>query len=84
MLVSGAVQGVGFRWHCRREATARGLAGFVRNLRDGRVEAVFEGDPEAVDSMLAWCADGPPGAGVEGAEAEQQAPLGELAFEIRR
>ena len=47
VIVAGDVQGVGFRWFCREEAMGRGVAGFVRNLADGRVEAVFEGDSQA-------------------------------------
>ncbi|MGR7002486.1 acylphosphatase [Yinghuangia aomiensis] len=54
VLVSGLVQGVYFRVTCAREAAAAGVAGWVRNLPDDRVEAVFEGDGKAVDRMLAW------------------------------
>ncbi len=53
--VSGDVQGVNFRADCRDEATARGIRGWVRNLPDGRVEAVFEGDRGVVDKMIEWC-----------------------------
>ncbi len=48
VLVSGEVQGVGFRWYCREQAMGRRVTGFVRNLPDGQVEAAFEGDPQAV------------------------------------
>jgi len=62
VLIEGRVQGVGYRAWTERRATALGLAGSVRNLSDGRVEAVFSGDPAAVDAMLAACAEGPRGA----------------------
>lgn len=55
----GRVQGVFYRDTCRREAQAAGVCGWVRNLPDGAVEAVFEGPPEAVDRMVAWCRQGP-------------------------
>src|SRR6202022_3038739 len=55
VFVSGKVQGVFYRDSTREEAQKRGVRGWVRNLRDGRVEAVFEGAPEAVDAMVAWC-----------------------------
>lgn len=64
-LISGRVQGVGYRDWCRREAERRGLSGTVRNLPDGRVEAVVIGSPEATDAMLAACRQGPPAARVE-------------------
>ena len=63
-LIEGRVQGVGYRAWCRREALARGLAGYVRNLPDGRVEAVIVGDAAATDAMLAACRVGPPGASI--------------------
>jgi len=63
-LIEGRVQGVGYRAWCRREALAHGLTGYVRNLLDGRVEAVFIGSNEAVDKMLEACRIGPPGASV--------------------
>ena len=59
--VTGAVQGVGYRAWVENEATRRGLAGWIRNRRDGSVEAVFSGEPGAVDGMLAACAVGPLG-----------------------
>lgn len=57
--VSGLVQGVGFRYSAARQARALGLTGWVRNLPDGRVEAEFEGGPNAVDQMVEWCREGP-------------------------
>ncbi|MHB8069415.1 MAG: acylphosphatase [Desulfobaccales bacterium] len=59
VIIEGRVQGVFFRAHTRDEATARGLSGWVRNLPDGRVEALFEGEREVLNSMLAWCHQGP-------------------------
>jgi acylphosphatase len=65
VLVSGRVQGVFFRHSCAREAAAEGLRGSVRNLRDGRVEAVFQGPKPAVERLIDWCRTGPPAARVE-------------------
>jgi acylphosphatase len=59
VVVSGRVQGVGFRQHVVLEAQRLAVSGWVRNLPDGRVEALAEGDKEAVDSFLAWCRRGP-------------------------
>jgi acylphosphatase len=65
LLIHGRVQGVGFRWSLRAEALALGLSGWVRNRRDGSVEALIRGTPEAVEALTAWAYDGPPGARVE-------------------
>lgn len=70
----GAVQGVFFRATCAREAARRGVAGWVRNVPDGSVEAVFEGPADAVEAMTAWCRRGPDGARVEGVEAADEPP----------
>jgi len=64
VFVSGRVQGVFFRYTCAREAAQAGLRGTVRNLVDGRVEAVFQGTKSAVDRLIGWCHDGPPAARV--------------------
>ena len=82
--VSGGVQGVGFRWFCRQEAYRHGVAGFVRNLDDGRVEAAFEGEPGAVDAMVEWCRRGPAGARVDDVTVAEEGPTGESAFRITR
>src|SRR5688500_1467621 len=68
--ISGRVQGVGFRYHFVRAARECGIAGWVRNLRDGSVEAVVSGTPDAVDRITAWARKGPPHAAVTGMEVE--------------
>ena len=60
LLISGRVQGVGFRYATSRQADTLGLRGWVRNLADGRVEAEFEGPNDRLDQMLDWCRTGPP------------------------
>ncbi len=84
LVVSGIVQGVSFRAYTVDEARRLGVAGWVRNLPDGRVEAEAEGDREAVEALVAWCRRGPPAARVEGVEVERKAFGGELRpFEVR-
>jgi acylphosphatase len=82
VLVSGDVQGVGFRWSTRAEAVGRGVSGWVRNMIDGRVEAVFEGPAGDVDALVAWCRTGPAWASVTGVETLEEEPTGELGFRI--
>ncbi|MFG1290784.1 acylphosphatase [Xanthobacter versatilis] len=65
VMLHGRVQGVGYRAWCARTAEARGLKGFVRNRRDGAVEAVFAGPDAVVEAILAACRAGPPGARVD-------------------
>jgi acylphosphatase len=73
--IRGRVQGVGFRMFVADEARSRGLGGWVRNRRDGAVEAMFAGAPEIVEETLAACRRGPPGARVDSVEiAEAHAP----------
>jgi acylphosphatase len=84
VLVSGDVQGVGFRWSTREEAAGRGLNGWVRNLLDGRVEAAFEGPANDVDAMVAWCRTGPKWATVSRVETVEETPSGETGFAIAR
>ncbi|MGA8571553.1 MAG: acylphosphatase [Desulfobaccales bacterium] len=79
VLIEGRVQGVYFRAATRDEARALGLAGWVRNLADGRVEALFEGERPALEKMLAWCRQGPQYAYVVRLEEEWQPHLGDLA-----
>jgi acylphosphatase len=81
--VSGRVQGVAFRASARREARAAGVAGYARNLADGRVEAVFEGEPGAVAALLAWCREGPSQARVDQVEVREETPEGLAGFEVR-
>jgi acylphosphatase len=78
LFISGRVQGVNFRWHTQRKAQALGLTGWVRNLGDGRVEAVFEGDKKAVQRAIDWCRVGPPSALVDNVAASYQEPTGEF------
>lgn len=85
LLVAGRVQGVAFRAYTADEARRLGVAGWCRNLPDGRVEIEAEGTKEAVEALVAWCRRGPPAARVEGVEVEWRVFGGELgAFEIRR
>lgn len=83
VVVSGRVQGVWFRDGCRREAEAHGVAGWVRNLPDGKVEAAFEGPPAGVDALVAWCRTGPPRARVVRVDETVELPTGADRFEVR-
>lgn len=76
MRISGLVQGVGFRFAAVARARSLGLGGWVSNRTDGSVEAVFEGDDEAVASMVAWCEHGPRGAEVRDVEVRWREPEG--------
>ena len=78
VVITGRVQGVFFRASTRDEARARGLAGWARNLPDGRVEALFEGDKRMLENMLIWCRKGPPYAYVDFVEEEWQSYQGDL------
>jgi acylphosphatase len=81
--VSGRVQGVWYRESCRREAASAGVSGWVRNTGDGDVEAVLEGDPIAVERVLAWMRIGPPLAVVTDVDVQTESPLGEHVFKVR-
>jgi acylphosphatase len=83
VVVHGFVQGVFFRDTVRRRALQLGVAGWVRNNADGTVEAVFEGDPEAVESLVTLCHDGPRGARVDRVDVVDEAPEGLAGFAIR-
>ena len=83
VIVYGRVQGVFFRDTARRMAQSRGLGGWVRNTPEGTVEAVFEGEAAAVDSLVRWCGEGPRGAVVERVEATEEEPEGLTEFRIR-
>ena len=83
VFVSGLVQGVFFRAETSRLARSKGLAGWVRNLPDGRVEAVVEGPRRAVESMLEWMRVGPRGAAVSSVEVSWEDPETERGFRVR-
>jgi acylphosphatase len=83
VVVHGQVQGVFFRDTCRREARRLGVAGFVRNVDDGMVEAAFEGDPDAVSTMVDWAHRGPAGAQVSRVDVTDEKPEGLTDFEVR-
>ncbi len=83
VLVAGRVQGVFFRDTCRRVATAHGVTGWVRNLPDGRVEAVFEGTAEGVDHLVDWMRHGPDTAVVQEVAVRVEQPEGLRAFVVR-
>jgi acylphosphatase len=81
VLVSGHVQGVAFRWYAAQEAERLGVSGTVRNLRDGRVEAIVDDGPRAAE-LIAWLRHGPPTAQVTGVETEATEDTGRSEFEI--
>jgi acylphosphatase len=83
VIVRGRVQGVFFRADARERARSFGLSGWVRNNRDGTVEAAFEGDDARVDSMVDWCRRGPAGAVVEAVDVSWEEPQGESGFFVR-
>jgi acylphosphatase len=80
--VSGNVQGVNFRWYATERARQRGLGGWVRNLSDGRLEAVFEGSEDDVRSMVDWCKEGPRHADVTDVEVLWEEPEGLSSFDV--
>jgi len=85
LVISGLVQGVGFRFATQREASRLGLRGWVRNRPDGRVEAVAEGPSEAVERLVEWCHRGPAGALVREVAVERGQPEGRSeGFTIER
>jgi acylphosphatase len=83
VVVHGNVQGVFFRDSTEKEAGSRGVAGWVRNRDDGAVEAVFEGDPEAVQALVDFCRDGPSRADVDRVDVTDEEPEGLSGFEVR-
>jgi acylphosphatase len=84
VLISGRVQGVGYRYATVETANQLGLSGWVRNLPDNRVEAVFEGKREIVEEIVRWCHEGPPAAMVKNVAVEYGEPEGLQRFEVRR
>ena len=83
VVAHGRVQGVFFRDSTRERARSAGVAGWVTNRADGAVEAVFEGDADAVERMVAWMGEGPRGAAVDRTEVTEEEPEGLDGFEIR-
>lgn len=83
VVVRGRVQGVWFRASTQRMAQGLGLSGWVRNLPDGGVEALFEGAPLAVQSAVEWCHDGPEHARVDSVELFAEEPQGLTGFGVR-
>ncbi|MBV8884673.1 MAG: acylphosphatase [Chroococcidiopsidaceae cyanobacterium CP_BM_RX_35] len=84
IFVTGMVQGVGYRLSTLAEAEQLGICGWVCNLPDGRVEAVFEGVQNIVEEIICWCHNGPTGAVVQSLTIEYEEPEGLQGFEIRR
>ena len=83
VLISGRVQGVFFRDTCRRMAEQHGVSGWVRNLADGTVEAVFEGPADEVRRLVDWSHRGPRSAVVEDVDVAAEQPEGLRGFQIR-
>jgi acylphosphatase len=82
VVVHGRVQGVGFRYALARAAETRGVAGSARNRPNGALEAVFEGEAVAVDSLIQFCREGPRGAEVEQVDVFQEEPEGLTRFDV--
>ena len=83
VVVHGDVQGVFFRDSTEKEAESNGVAGWVRNRDDGAVEAVFEGDEDAVEALVEFCRSGPSKADVERVDVEDAEPEGLDGFSVR-
>lgn len=81
-IVTGTVQGVGYRWSTRMRAGELGVSGWIRNRRDGTVEAELEGPDDAVEQLLDWMAEGPSGARVGERQVSDVAPVGGSDFEV--
>ncbi|MDP3685689.1 MAG: acylphosphatase [bacterium] len=83
-IISGNVQGIGFRWSARELAVHLGITGYARNLGDGRVEVVAEGAASALETLRVFCYRGPDGSAVTGVEVAEGSATGEFPhFEIR-
>ena len=86
VVISGVVQGVGFRYATSCEARRLGLSGWVRNLPDGRVELSAEGERDRLEQLLVWCRQGPPHAKVQSVDVVERGPVGDPGpspFEVR-
>ncbi len=85
LIISGRVQGVGFRYSTFHQAVNLGVFGWVRNIPNNKVEAMFEGDNHIVEQMVQWCYEGPPMSRVDNIEIVKQEYTGEFEdFSIRR
>lgn len=82
VIVSGRVQGVFFRDSCRQEAKRLGVSGTARNLADGNVEVIAEGEQGAVDTLIKWCKEGPSYAAVDSVEVSDSEPTGASGFRV--
>ena len=84
VLISGRVQGVFFRANTKQQAEMLGLSGWVRNTKDGKVEAIFEGEEEVLDQIIKWCHRGPSLSKVDKVDVKKQEPTNEYEdFSIR-
>lgn len=83
LTITGRVQGVGFRYAMQSEAARRGLSGWVRNRRDGSVEALVQGEAAAVEALVTWARRGPAGARVDALRSEAAAGEALAGFELR-
>lgn len=83
VVVEGTVQGVFFRETARRRSTEAGVAGWVTNRPDGKVEAVFEGPEQAVDELVEFCREGPTAARVDAVDVRDEEPEGLTGFDVR-
>lgn len=79
VFIDGIVQGVAFRHYTKQTADRFSVNGWVRNLADGRVEAVFEGDEQDVDRVVQWCRQGPPSGRVDSIDVQEESPTGEFS-----
>jgi len=85
IIVEGRVQGVFYRASMKETADIYGVKGWVRNLPSGEVEALAEGEGSAIDGLIEWCRQGPPGAAVDEVRIDWEEPKGEFkSFEVRR
>jgi acylphosphatase len=84
LAIRGTVQGVGYRYAMQRQANRLGIAGWVRNRADGSVEALVQGDGQAVEALIAWARSGPPAARVQEVTVSPAAPATDTSgFELR-
>jgi acylphosphatase len=84
VFISGRVQGVGYRYSTLQQAQQLGVSGWVRNLPDGRVEAIFEGNQNIVEEMINWCRKGPSGSVVQAVKVEYEALENLQGFKISK